>query len=207
MLGKLLMRVFQSYSSMFHAILWLTAIWKPITLQRDRICICAETACWTKSQKSLFDIFKYGSINLWFNKSEIDLLCFEIWEMDVTSFKIKSVEWMLLFSFLFSNEFFIPSVFVCESCVSRGSFSSLSNAEDCTSCDGCVSITPGVLFSHQSLRSWNRRSLYYADRAGQGRPLKLWRYITALFFCTSCCKPLFSIPWVNDLQSKSPLFL
>ncbi len=47
------------------------------------------------------------------------------------------------------------------------------NPEDCTSCDGCVSITPGVLFSDQSLLRWNRMSLYYTERAGQGRPLKL----------------------------------
>ncbi len=97
-------------------------------------------------------------------------------------------------------------------CVSRCSFSSLSNAEGCTSCDGCVSITPRVLFSHQSLRSWNRRSLYYAERAGQGRPLELWRYITALFFCTSCYKPLFhwylyfSIP-LGEWSSKQVNFI
>ncbi len=52
-----------------------------------------------------------------------------------------------------------------------------SNAEGCTSCDGCVSIRPRVLFSDQSLQRWNHRSLYYAERAGQGCLLKLWRIL------------------------------
>ncbi|KAG1963447.1 hypothetical protein F2P79_003842 [Pimephales promelas] len=33
--------------------------------------------------------------------------------------------------------------------------------------------TKRFFFPHQSLRSRNRRSLYYAERAGLGRPLKL----------------------------------
>lgn len=53
-----------------------------------------------------------------------------------------------------------------------------SNGEGCTSCDRCDILR--LLFSDQSLRRWNCRSLYYAERAGQGRPLELWWYITAL---------------------------
>lgn len=57
------------------------------------MCICAEAACCTESQKSLFDIFKYGSINLWFNKSEINFVSL-LWDLRTGCLKLWQNGWM-----------------------------------------------------------------------------------------------------------------
>lgn len=107
MLRKHLMRVFQSYSSMFRA----SDMSVDSNLKTNYIC--AEASCRLKVE-NWFYIFKYASINLWFGKSEFDLLVSSLWDFKpggVSQVMRKLVEWMLLFS-IYPFSVSIPCVVV-----------------------------------------------------------------------------------------------